>query len=184
MRNLMPGRSCPWSCGLQVVVHGPRNLPRRLHPGAKPPKPRLGPRLHETIPLRCGSSTLMFINADPDGKGLDVWSSGSRTFSNVAYKTITPHMQLPAHVDQFRLREAGGTEDLAANRREMFPGRHYTVVALPKQNHSSRLAVIRDNLAELEPGSARVRLINATPVNLRLSPLSISIFFNGLDGSA
>lgn len=94
---------------------------------------------------------------------MDVWSSGSRTFSNIVYKTITPFMQLPAHVGQFQLREAGGAEDLAANRLEMFPGRHYTLVALPKKNHSSRLAVMRDNLAEIEPGNARVRLINATP---------------------
>ena len=57
---------------------------------------------------------------------MDVWSSGSRTFSNIVYKTITPFMQLPAHVGQFQLREAGGAEDLAANRLEMFPGRHYT----------------------------------------------------------
>jgi hypothetical protein len=115
-----------------------------------------------TTAVRSDAALVRFINADSDAKGMDVWSSGVRIFSNVGYKMIAPYMDLLAHVGEFQLRETGGTEGLAVGRREIFPGRHYTMVALPRENHSSRLAILSDDLRALEPGQARVRLINAT----------------------
>jgi hypothetical protein len=115
-----------------------------------------------TTAARNDNALVRFINADPNAKGMDIWSSGVRTFSNVAYKMITPYVEMTAHAGQFQLREAGATQELAGNQREMFPGRHYTLVALPGQNHSSRLEVMSDYLGVLEPGQATVRLINAT----------------------
>ena len=110
---------------------------------------------------RADKALVRFINADPSGS-TDVWMDGMRLFANTAYKTITPYQEVLAHVGEFRLRESGGTKELAANHREMFQGRHYTLIALPEQNHSSRLASISDDLGWVEPGEAGVRLINAT----------------------
>jgi hypothetical protein len=115
-----------------------------------------------TTAARLDAALVRFINADSNAGGLDLWSGDVRTFSNVAYKMITPYVELPAQVGQFRMREVGGTQDLGANLREMFPGRHYTLVALPRGYRSSRLALLHDDLGTLEPGQTRVRLINAT----------------------
>lgn len=120
-----------------------------------------------TTAARQDTALVRFINADPAVKGpgaqgLDIWSGTSRTFSNVAYKAITPYVELPAHAGRFDLRASGGATNLAVGLREIFPGRHYTLVALPTQKDRSRLAVITDDLSAVEPGQARVRLINAT----------------------
>jgi hypothetical protein len=93
---------------------------------------------------------------------MDVWMDGALAFSNVSYKMTTPYREIPAHVGEFQLRESGGTQDLAGNRREMFQGRHYTLMALPRGYRGSRLAVLSDDLGLLEPGEAAVRLVNAT----------------------
>jgi hypothetical protein len=93
---------------------------------------------------------------------MDVWMDGVLAFSNVAYKMTTPYHEIPAHVGQFQLRESGATQDLAENRREIFQGRHYTLMALPRGYHGSRLAILSDDLGWVEPGKAGVRLVNAT----------------------
>jgi hypothetical protein len=105
------------------------------------------------------------MNADPDGTGMDIVVAGEPVFSNVAYKTTAPYKEMPKVLGelQFELREAGGTEILGTNRRSLLLGRHYTLVSLPTDNHMARLALTMDNLFQVEPGRARVRLINATP---------------------
>jgi hypothetical protein len=112
-----------------------------------------------------GNVLVRFINADPDGKGMDIVLAGELVFGNVAYKTTAPYKEIPKVSGelQFQLRETGGTEILGTNRRSLLLGRHYTLVALPQKNHTARLALTTDNLFQVEPGKARVRLINATP---------------------
>ena len=112
-----------------------------------------------------GNVLVRFMNADPDGKGMDIAVREEPVFSNVAYKATTPYKELPKVSGelQFQLSETGGTEVLGANRRSLLLGRHYTLVALPQKNHTARLALTLDNLFQVEPGRARVRLINATP---------------------
>jgi len=115
-----------------------------------------------TTAAQKNTALVRFINANPTAKGLDIWSGDARAFSNVAYKMTTPYREMPAHAGRFQLRDFGATQDLAVGRREIFPGRHYTLVALSAAKHASTLVALSDNLAELEPGKARVRLINAT----------------------
>lgn len=110
---------------------------------------------------RNDKALVRFINADPAGN-IDVLVDGTRTFSNVPYKMATSYQEIPAHVGQFELRQSGRDQDLAVNHRELFQGRHYTVVAFPQQSRTSRLAILSDDLIWLEPGEAAVRLINAT----------------------
>jgi len=115
-----------------------------------------------TAAARADTSLVRFINADSDMNNMDLWSEGVRVFSNVAYRTTTPYMELQARDGEFALRKTGEAQDVAAAHRETFPGRHYTLVGLPEGYRSSRLAVLSDKMGELEPGQARVRLINAT----------------------
>lgn len=125
----------------------------------------------EPTAARNDKALVRFINADPVGT-MDILVDGTPTFSDVAYKMATSYQEIPAHVRQFELRKRGGANALAVSRRELFQGRHYSVVALPQQTRGepaqvppryvSGLAILSDDLIWLEPGEAAVRLINAT----------------------
>ena len=115
-----------------------------------------------TTAARNNTALVRFVNADPGEKELDIVSGNDRLFSKVVYKSITSYVEVPRGVTQFKLRAAGGTEDLTTGRRELFPGRHYTLVALRRGKGETRLATLSDNLGLLDPGEVRVRLINAT----------------------
>ena len=105
---------------------------------------------------------IRFINADPTGKPRELWVTNARVFSNVPYKSITPYVEVPTKVLQVRIREAEGPEDLITAREELFAGRHYTLVAIPRNDGTSILLKISDGLNQPKPGQAKVRLINAT----------------------
>ncbi len=109
-----------------------------------------------------GSALVRFINADPDAKMLQVLAGDKPLFQDIGYKTITPYIELPRGYTQFKLLRPGTADELAASRRELFPGRHYTLVALPPKKGKSIFVTLSDNLGALDPGEARVRLINAT----------------------
>jgi len=103
-----------------------------------------------------------FINADPSGAALDILVSDKPLFNGIAFKSIAPYMEVARGVSQFKLHAPGATEDVAVRRLEVFPGRHYTLVALPRGTNNTRLVSLSDSLGLLESKHARVRLINAT----------------------
>jgi hypothetical protein len=79
----------------------------------------------------------------------------------VAYKSITPYVEFERGVTQFST-EGNGSDKSTSARRELFPGRHYTLIALPGKKGGTRLETFSDDLGKLDPNQARVRLINAT----------------------
>jgi hypothetical protein len=111
---------------------------------------------------QAGTALVRFVNADPDNKSLELWVGDRKLFPNVAYKGLSQYEELPRGYSQFKLRSPNGTTDMAATRRELFPGRHYTFVALPAKKGPALLVGLSDNLGALDPGQARIRLINAT----------------------
>ena len=70
---------------------------------------------------RNNTALVRFVNADPGAKELDIVSGNDRLFSNVVYKSVTSYVEVPRGVTQFKLRAAGGTEDLTTGRRQIFP---------------------------------------------------------------
>lgn len=110
--------------------------------------------LHDTALIR-------FFNADAHRTPITVYSQKQAVFSGVAYKMITPYQEIERGYSQFTLRH-DGDKDLAATRRELFPGRHYTLISIPTKKAEARLESFSDNLGRIDPGQARVRLINAT----------------------
>jgi hypothetical protein len=109
-----------------------------------------------------GTALVRFINADPGAKMLQVLAADKPLFQDIAYKTVTPYTELPRGYTQFKLHIPGAADEIAASRRELFPGRHYTLVALPPKKGKAILVTLSDNLGALDPGEARIRLINAT----------------------
>jgi hypothetical protein len=103
-----------------------------------------------------------FINADPRDKSSELWAGDTRLFTAIAYKDVSPYLEIPSQATQFRLREANGTANLASIHDELFAGRSYTYVALPGKDSRTSLAELSDDLKPPKAGKARVRVINAT----------------------
>jgi len=110
-----------------------------------------------------GNVLVRFVNADLEGSGADVVSADRKLFSKVAPKGVTGYLEIQRGRVQFKLREVNGSEDVAViGNRDLIPGRHYTLVALPRRQGGTRLALLADWLGLIDPGQTRVRLINAT----------------------
>ena len=110
---------------------------------------------------RQDKALVRFLNADPTDKKRELWAGDARLFSGIAYRAITPYVEIPSQATQFRLRDENGTENIASIHDELFAGRSYTYVAMPGKSRLS-LVEISDDLAAPKPGKAKVRLINAT----------------------
>lgn len=110
---------------------------------------------------RKDKALVRFLNADPSGKTRELWLGDTRLFTAIAYRAITPYVEIASQANQFRLREENGAENIASIHDEVFAGRSYTYVAMPGKDRVS-LAEISDDLAPPKPGKAKVRLINAT----------------------
>lgn len=110
---------------------------------------------------RKDKALVRFVNADPSGTPKELWLGDTRLFTAIAYRAITPYVEIPSQATQFRLRDEHGTKNLASVHDELFAGRSYTYVALPGKKGLS-LAEMSDDLAPPKPGKAKVRLINAT----------------------
>lgn len=115
-----------------------------------------------TAAAQQGNALVRLVNVDPEKKDVDVVGGGEKYFSAVSFKTVTAYVEIPRGLMQFKLRDAGSTEDLSANHQELMPGRRYTLIVLPRGKGDSRLMVLSDKLGLLDPGETRVRLINAT----------------------
>ena len=106
-----------------------------------------------------------FVNAAPNQQGLDLWFGDTKAFSGVAFKTVSAYMELPTERRTFSVRTANGTTDLATNNEGLWDGRHYTLVALPKEDGTIILHAMNDDLAAPDAGKTKVRVMNAAPRN-------------------
>jgi hypothetical protein len=102
-----------------------------------------------------------FVNADPRSK-LDVTTAKDPLFSGVEYKKVTEYVETARGYAQFKVMPPGNPKELASARRELFPGRHYTIIAFPEKKGAGVVLSFSDNLGKIEPGGVRARLINAT----------------------
>jgi hypothetical protein len=111
-----------------------------------------------------GKSMVRLVNAVP-GQTVSVTGDEAPVFASVAYKTVTPYVEVKDNVIKFRLRAAGaaaGDQALAENTETLADGSRYTIVALPGDNGHASLHVMRDEVIP-DAGKARIRVINAAP---------------------
>ena len=105
-----------------------------------------------------------FINATPSPKQLTF--GDTTAFSNVAAKAAMEYIELPAERHEFKLYDANqptSGEPLASNSEGLTAGQHYTVLATTGENHKAILEPISDDLAQPDPGKAKIRVIHAAP---------------------
>lgn len=101
-----------------------------------------------------------FINATPAPKDLRFGELAA--FSNVPPMNASPYRELPANGSQFKLFNAGNLSDpLAINDEDPSAGLHYTIVAMNGTDGQTILSPVRDKIAEIAPGKAKVRVIHA-----------------------
>jgi hypothetical protein len=107
-----------------------------------------------------------FVQAIPDVASVDVYANDMRIFTNVAYGSVTAFKELP-HADYtFRIRGAGEemAVPMAMGDEDVDSGRHYTVVATRKaESAKAKIEVFDDDLVPPAAGSAKIRVINASP---------------------
>jgi len=80
---------------------------------------------------RKDKALVRFLNADPSDTRRELWAGDARLFTGIAYRAITPYVEIPSQATQLRLRNENGTENIASIHDELFAGRSYTYVAMP-----------------------------------------------------
>ena len=105
------------------------------------------------------------IHTIPAGATLDVLADDRTVFGGLSYKTVTPYQELNGQRYEFRLLPAGinAADPLAENSQSLDDGEHYTIVVFPgTDDEPAALRVVRDDLDEVEPEQARVRIVHAS----------------------
>jgi hypothetical protein len=106
-----------------------------------------------------------FAQTIPGSQRMDLWFGDMKTFSNVAYKEVTPYIEVPAERHEFKLQTAGNTQvdAMATNREGLSAGGHYTIVAEQKSGKSTyTLDALNDDLIPPDDGKAKLRVVNAS----------------------
>jgi hypothetical protein len=107
-----------------------------------------------------------FIQAIPDVASADLYAGDMRVFTSAAYGTVTPFKEIPEGLYEFKARPAGQemAVALAEEHEHIDEGEHNTVVAFRKANDAkASMKVFEDELTPPKAGTAKVRLINASP---------------------
>lgn len=109
-----------------------------------------------------------FVNGIP-GDSKDLWFGDTKAFPSAAYKVVTPYKELPGERRDFRLAMGGmSTPDASApkNSEGLSDGVHYTVVAALGKDGKQKLNVIEDRLVEPGAGKTKIRVVNASPIEV------------------
>jgi len=125
-----------------------------------------------------------FVNALP-GESRDLYFGDLKTFPGVSFKSVTPYKQLPSERQDFRVVPAGSTAANAGeirNSEGLTDGAHYTVVAAVGKDGKPQLNVINDNLSEPSSGKAKIRVINASPIEVNVAAPALAA--NSATGTA
>lgn len=105
------------------------------------------------------------INAVPGGAAFDIFADDQKVFNAVAFKKVTPYIEIPETRHTFRLRQAGqdSAQPLAENSEGLSSGKHYTMLVMPGTNDKTTIQLVSDNITPPPADTAQLRVINASP---------------------
>lgn len=111
-----------------------------------------------------GNALVRVVHAIPAGATVDLFADETRAFESLAFKTVSPYLEMNGQRYTFRLRPAGMhlAEPLATNAERLDEGTHYTVFAIPGDDEAARLRVVADDHVQPAAGKARVRVVHAS----------------------
>jgi Domain of unknown function (DUF4397) len=109
-------------------------------------------------------ATLRVIHASPGAPEVDVLLDGQTLLANLAYGTTSSYATLTAEEHRLQIVPTGQTADAAVvdETIDAAPGQAYLLAVFGLLNEIGG-AVYEVDLSEIEPGQARVRLINFSP---------------------
>ncbi|MDQ2652200.1 MAG: DUF4397 domain-containing protein [Chloroflexota bacterium] len=109
-------------------------------------------------------ATVRIIHASPDAPAVDVLLDGQPLLENVKADSASDYQAITSETHRIQVVPAGQTADAALVDEEIdaAPGAAY-IVAIYGRLNDLQGAVIDVDLSEIEPGNARVRLINLSP---------------------
>ena len=111
------------------------------------------------------NSLVRVINAIPGNASYDIFADDQKVFEAVAFKSVTPYMEVSDERHAFRVRQAGqdSAQPIAENSEGLMGGKHYTIVVMPDMNNKAALYIVNDNITTPPAEKAQVRVINASP---------------------
>lgn len=106
-----------------------------------------------------------FAQTVPGNQRMDLWFGDMKVFSNVAYKEVTPYVEVAAERHEFKLQRSGDAQPgaPATNSEGLTAGEHYTIVAERKgaKDADYTLEALNDDFKVPADGKAKVRVVNA-----------------------
>ncbi len=110
-------------------------------------------------------SRLRVAHLSPDAPNVDVYVNGSKTLTNVPFKTISEYLSVSAGSYRFEVRATGAAADSKAvidATATLEGGKDYTVAAINTLANIAPLVLVDDNIAPAV-GKAKVRVVHASP---------------------
>ncbi|MCA9879679.1 MAG: DUF4397 domain-containing protein, partial [Thermomicrobiales bacterium] len=125
---------------------------------------------YSAVPVRAqddavrADATIRVIHASPDAPAMDVLLDGQPLLDNVSPDSASDYLAVTAETHRLQIVPAGQTAAAALVDEEIdaAPGAAYIVAVYGRLNDVQG-AVIDVGLGEIEPGTARVRLLNFSP---------------------
>ena len=109
-------------------------------------------------------SLIRLVNLVPGSGHIDVYADDQRTFSDAAFRDVTPYESVSQNTPTFRLVDSGQPVERPLSVYTAFArdGHYYTLVAIgtDERDHPI-LRLLRDDLVPTDSSMARVRVVNA-----------------------
>jgi hypothetical protein len=108
-------------------------------------------------------TSVRFVHAVPDAPSVDILIDGQPVFQGLAFGNVTEYVTVSPGEHQIRAvaTGAGGGADLVETRQSLDEGSSY-IISLLGQSGEARAKVNEVKLRALDPGKARVRVIDAS----------------------
>jgi hypothetical protein len=102
------------------------------------------------------------VHAIPNGPAVGLYAGDLLLFDSISFKTVSSYRAVDGKRHSFALRPAGMTnaQPLTTNTEGLDGGGYYSVFALPGDDRSARLRIVRDSLDRPAEGKARLRVVH------------------------
>jgi hypothetical protein len=108
------------------------------------------------------TAQLRVVHASPDAPNVDVLADGNVALSNVAYRTASSYLEVPAGSRNLRVRPTGTTTVVIDANANLAASGAYTVLATGRVASIAPL-VLQDDLTAPTAGNVKLRLVHASP---------------------
>ena len=113
-------------------------------------------------PAARGTAYIRVLHAIPDGPQVDVYVSGQKALSNVAFKTLSDYIPVPSGKREFKITAAGKTDALLSASKAVTKDKYFTVIAMGTAAKPT-LIFQNESTGKDMAGKARIRIYHLAP---------------------